>query len=71
MHGMEFKLERIEDKIEIFEAYDSKTVERKIDEQIENNKALMLQVHSINHHVVFDPERKKMLYSAVVHFKAK
>ncbi|GAB7388748.1 YrzA family protein [Bacillaceae bacterium] len=67
---MEFTLERIEDKIEFFEARDLKTLEKKIDEQIENNKALLLHVHSVSHHVVFDPLGRP-LYTAVVHFKAK
>ncbi|GAA4855102.1 YrzA family protein [Paenibacillus vulneris] len=68
---MEFRLDRIENKVEFFEAYDMKTLERKISEQIENNKALLLDVYAIDHHVVFDPNLGKMLYSAVVHFKAK
>ncbi|MFC5447881.1 YrzA family protein [Paenibacillus aestuarii] len=68
---MDFRLDRIENKIEFFQAYDMRTLEQKIDEQIENNKALLLDVHAIQHHVVFDPNAGKMLYSAVVHFKAK
>lgn len=68
---MNFKLERIEDKIEFFEAPDIKRLERLIDEQIENNKALMLRVHSVNHQVSFDPSTGRRLYSAVVHFIAK
>jgi hypothetical protein len=68
---MELRLERIHDKVEFFEAHDIKTLERKIDEQIENNKALLLEVHSVTHHVAFHPETGRPLYSAVVHFKAK
>ncbi|WP_025851485.1 YrzA family protein [Paenibacillus ehimensis] len=68
---MSFTLDKIENKIEFFEAYDAKTLEAKIDAQIENNKALLLDVFSISHQVVFDPNAGKMLYSAVVHFKAK
>jgi Protein of unknown function (DUF2536) len=68
---MGFSLERIENKIEFFEANDLKTLEKKIDEQIENNQALLLTVHAISHHVVFNPNSGRMLYSAVVHFKAK
>lgn len=68
---MDFRLDRIENKIEFFEAYDLKTLERKIEEQIDNNKALLLDVYQIDHNVVFDPNRGSMLYSAVVHFKAK
>lgn len=68
---MNFSLDRIETKIEFFEAYDLRALERKIDEQIINNKALLLDVHAIQHHAVFDPNAGKMLYSAVVHFKVK
>ncbi|MFB6365057.1 YrzA family protein [Paenibacillus elgii] len=64
-------LDKIENKIEFFEAYDLKTLEAKIDTQIENNKALLLDVFSISHQVAFDPNAGKMLYSAVVHFKVK
>lgn len=68
---MEFKLERIHDKVECFEAYDIKTLERKIEEQIENNKVLMLEVHSVTHHVCFSPDSGRPLYTAIVHFKTK
>ncbi|WP_088834083.1 YrzA family protein [Paenibacillus tyrfis] len=68
---MSFTLDKIENKIEFFEAYDLKALEAKIDAQIENNKALLLDVFSISHQVVFDPNAGKMLYSAVVHFKVK
>ncbi|GGF95103.1 YrzA family protein [Paenibacillus abyssi] len=68
---MSFSLSRIENKIEFFEAYDLITLEQKINIQIENNKALLLDVFSISHNAVFDPNANKMLYSAVVHFKAK
>ncbi|MEK8132329.1 YrzA family protein [Paenibacillus filicis] len=68
---MEFRLDMIEDKVEFFEAYDLRTLERKVDEQIMNNKALLLQVGSVQHHAAFDPNAGKMLYSAVVHFKVK
>lgn len=66
---MSFMLDPIKDKIECFEAYDLRTLEKKIEEQIDKNKALMLQVHSIQHNTVFDPNYKKMYYTAVVHFK--
>jgi hypothetical protein len=67
---MSFFLDKIEHKIEFFEAYDLMTLEKKINEQIENNKALLLNVFSISHNVVFNPIHNKMLYSAIVHFKA-
>jgi hypothetical protein len=68
---MNFSLDRIESRIEFFEAYDLKTLEAKIGSQIENNKALLLDVFTISHHVVFNPNAGKMLYSAVIHFKSK
>ncbi|ALS29747.1 YrzA family protein [Paenibacillus cisolokensis] len=66
-----FSLERIQDKIECFEATDLKTLERKIEEQIENNKALLLEVANLSYQAVFDPNAGKIRYSAIVHFKAK
>jgi len=66
-----FNLELIHDKIELFEAYDAKTLEKKMDQQIENNKALLLEVSSVTHNVVYSPIAEKMLYTAIVHFKAK
>ncbi|GLX68220.1 YrzA family protein [Paenibacillus glycanilyticus] len=68
---MEFRLDLIEDKVEFFEASDLRTLELKIEQQIENNKALLLQVHQVQHHAAFNTITGKMLYSAVVHFKAK
>lgn len=69
--NMPFKLERIEDKVEFFEAVELRKLEKMIDEQIENNKALLLHVHSVQHQVIMDPQSGKRLYTAVVHFKAK
>ncbi|MCR8635670.1 MULTISPECIES: YrzA family protein [Paenibacillus] len=68
---MEFILDKMETKIEFFEAYDLKTLERKMEEQINMNKALMLDVYSVQHNVTFDPNRNKMLYTALVHYKVK
>jgi len=67
---MNFQLDMIEDKIELFEATDIKTLEKKINEQIENNKVILLRVHSVSHQMHVD-ENGRTLYSAVVHFKAK
>ncbi|MCL6588071.1 MAG: YrzA family protein [Anoxybacillus sp.] len=60
----------IQDKVEFFEAADVQTLEKKINEQIEQNKALMLEVYHVSHqmHVAENGQR---FYSAVVHFKAK
>ncbi|NMO94334.1 DUF2536 family protein [Paenibacillus lemnae] len=68
---MDFSLSRIENKVEFFQSYDLKSLEQQIDSQIENNKALLLDVSAVQHQTVFDPNRSKVLYTAVVHFKAK
>jgi hypothetical protein len=62
-------LDKMENKIEFFESYDLNSLEKKVNEQIDNNKALLLTVFSISHNVVFNPLKNKMLYSATVHFK--
>ncbi|TDG00198.1 DUF2536 family protein [Paenibacillus piri] len=68
---MEFILDQMETKVEFFEAYDLKTLEKKLEEQIGNNKALLLDVHAVQHQVTFDPNRNKLLYTALVHYKLK
>jgi len=45
-------------------------LEKKINEQIEINKAILLTVHSVSHQMHID-ENGRTFYSAVVHFKAK
>ncbi|WP_110926966.1 DUF2536 family protein [Bacillus massiliglaciei] len=65
---MEFKLDLIEDKIEFFEADSIKALEQKVQAQVEINKAIMLQVHSIGHQMHVTDEGQRF-YSAVVHFK--
>ncbi|KOP83535.1 YrzA family protein [Cytobacillus solani] len=67
---MNFQLDLIEDKIEFYEAYDLKTLEKNIQMQIENNKAILLSVHHVSHQMSLDENGRKH-YSAVVHFKAK
>jgi len=66
-----FTFEMLEDKVEFFEAPNLVSLEKKINEQIDNNKALMLEVHHISHQMIMDPESKRPYYSAVVHFKLK
>jgi hypothetical protein len=68
---MGFILDKMESKIEFFEAFDLRTLEKKIDEQIENNRALLLDVYTVQHTVTFHPLHNKMLYTALVHFKGK
>lgn len=71
MDVMEFILDKMETKIEFFEAYDLKTLEKKIEERMDINKAILLDVHSVQHQVTYHPNMNKMLYTALVHFKAK
>ncbi|MBO9130442.1 YrzA family protein [Bacillus sp. 165] len=68
---MQFSFDMIEDKIEFFEAAELKTLEKKITEKIDDNRALLLEVHHVSHEMVLDPESKRPYYSAVVHFKQK
>lgn len=67
---LNFQLDLIEDKVEFFEANDLKTLQKKIETQIEVNKAIMLGVHSVSHqmHVA---ENGQTYFTAVVHFKKK
>lgn len=67
---MNFQFELIEDKIEFFEGQNIKELEKKINEKVEQNKAIMLQVHSVSHQMHVD-ENGRSYYSAVVHFKLK
>ncbi|WP_100331651.1 DUF2536 family protein [Bacillus xiapuensis] len=67
---MQIHLDYIEDKIEFFEAKDLASLEKKISDKIEQNQAIMLNVHSVSHQMQIDGEGRKH-YSAVVHFKAK
>lgn len=67
---MNFQFDLIKDKVEFFEATDIKTLEKKINEQIEINKAILLTVHSVSHQMHVD-ENGRTFYSAVVHFKVK
>lgn len=67
---MNIQLEMIEDKVEFFEGDSLQTVEKKINEQIEVNKSILLSVHSVSHQVtILDNDRP--YYTAVVHFKMK
>ncbi|WP_145052968.1 DUF2536 family protein [Paenibacillus xylanexedens] len=65
---MEISLDMIKDKVECLQAYDLNELERKIEDRIGINKALMLRVKQVQHQVTYHPILNKMLYSAVVHF---
>ncbi|MFK2824448.1 DUF2536 family protein [Bacillus sp. B190/17] len=67
---MLFQLDLIEDKIELFEAGDLVSLEKKIAEKVEQNRAILLGVHSVSHQMQIDTDGRRH-YSAVVHFKMK
>ncbi|MED4797514.1 DUF2536 family protein, partial [Priestia megaterium] len=56
---MNFEFEMIEDKIEFFEAPDVKILEKQIAEKIDQNKAILLEVHSVSHQMSVDYEQGK------------
>lgn len=68
---MSIHLDRIEDKVECFEEESSQALEKRIAEQIENNKVLLLHVSSVQYSVYLHPRTELPMYTAVVHFKAK
>jgi hypothetical protein len=67
---MNFQFELIEDKIEFFEANNLQTLQKKIESQIDENRAILLSVHSVSHQMHVN-ENGQMYFSAVVHFKKK
>ncbi|TYR82328.1 DUF2536 family protein [Priestia megaterium] len=68
---MNFQFDMIEDKVEFFESHDLALLEKQVNEKIEQNKAILLEVHHVSHQMSVDYEHGKKLYSAVVHFKLK
>jgi Protein of unknown function (DUF2536) len=68
--SLQLNLDFYEDKIEFFEAESIKKLEETIQTQIENNKALLLAVHSVSHQMYVGEDGRRF-YSAVVHFKLK
>ncbi|WP_160722212.1 DUF2536 family protein [Bacillus sp. USDA818B3_A] len=67
---MNFQLDFIEDKVEFFEANNLKTLQKKIESQIDENRAIMLSVHSVSHQMHVN-ENGQTYFTAVVHFKKK
>ncbi|WP_312093339.1 DUF2536 family protein [Niallia sp.] len=67
---MNIQLEMIEDKVEFFEGESLKSIEKKINEQIEVNKSILLSVHSVSHQVTL-LDNGRPYYTSVVHFKMK
>ncbi|WP_070120761.1 DUF2536 family protein [Bacillus marinisedimentorum] len=68
---MKLDLTPLSDKVEFFEAPSISALEKAVNEKIEDNKAILLEVHSVSHHVSFHPEIGRPIYSAAVHFKSK
>ncbi|MCM3762331.1 YrzA family protein [Alkalihalobacillus oceani] len=66
---MTIQLDRIGDKIEFYEAFDLHTLETSVNDKIEQNKALLLRVHSVQHSVYLHPKTERPVYTAVVHYK--
>ncbi|PFP25520.1 hypothetical protein COJ96_20095 [Bacillus sp. AFS073361] len=67
---MNFQFELIEDKVEFFEANNLKTLQKKIESQIDENRAILLSVHSVSHQMHIN-ENGQTYFTAVVHFKKK
>lgn len=67
---MNFQIDFIEDKVEFFEATELKLLEKKIETKIEENKALLLGVHSVSHQIHVN-DKGQTYFTAVVHFKLK
>lgn len=67
---MSIHLDLIEDKIEFVEATNLKTLEKRVNEKVDLNKAIMLSVHSVSHQMHVNQDGLT-LYTAVIHFKLK
>ena len=67
---MNFQLDFIEDKVEFFEATNLQTLQKRIESQIDENRAIMLAVHSVSHQMHVN-ENGQTYFTAVVHFKKK
>ncbi|MCM3215280.1 MULTISPECIES: DUF2536 family protein [Bacillati] len=67
---MNFQLDIIQDKVEFFEGESLKTIEKRISEQIEINKGILLSVHSVNHQTTLQ-ENGRPYHTVMVHFKIK
>ncbi|MCR6106232.1 DUF2536 family protein [Salipaludibacillus agaradhaerens] len=65
---MIFQPDSLKDKVEFFESGSLIELEKHITKKIEENQALMLEVHHVSHNVTFTPTGKKF-YTAVIHFK--
>lgn len=67
---MNFQFDLIEDKVEFFEANNLIALQKKIESQIDENRAILLGVHSVTHQMHVN-ENGQTYFTAVVHFKKK
>ena len=67
---MNFQFDLIEDKVEFFEANNLKALQKKIETQIDENRAILLGIHSVSHQMHVN-ENGQTYFTAVVHFKKK
>lgn len=67
---MSLNLQTIRDKVEFFESLSLEQLEADIQKKIEQNEAMMLGVHHVQHHVHTRSENGRSIYTAVVHFRA-
>lgn len=59
----------LRDKVEIFESSSIADLEKKIETKINENQAILLEVHHVSHQLTFNPINAKRIYTATVHFK--
>lgn len=63
--------DKLKDKVEMFETGSLQELENRISKKIDDNQAILLEVHHVSHQLTIDPNSGKRIYTAVVHFKQK
>ncbi|WP_280768572.1 DUF2536 family protein [Salipaludibacillus daqingensis] len=63
--------DKLKDKVEMFEASSLQELEHRISKKIDDNQAILLEVHHVSHQLTIDPNTSKRFYTATVHFKQK
>lgn len=61
--------DKLTDKVEMFETGSLQELENRIAKKIDDNQAILLEVHHVSHQLTIDPNTSKRIYTAVVHFK--
>ncbi|WP_416149254.1 DUF2536 family protein [Salipaludibacillus sp. HK11] len=64
-----FQPDQLKDKVEMFETSSLRELEDRISKKIDDNQAILLDVHRVSHQLTIDPTTGKKIYTAVVHFK--